>query len=102
MSALIWDYKVENDDDSADDIDDDDSSEGTNEDKNDSDEESKSNIKDEDDACSPTTKKREYSPARHWSAQQQRTSLMATTSKSVCISYIQICRVHLEEIMGLI
>jgi hypothetical protein len=61
--ALIWDYKVENDDDSADDIDDDDSSEGTNEDKNDSDEESKSNIKDADDACSPATKKRKYSPA---------------------------------------
>ena len=30
VSALIWDYKVENDDDSADGIDDDDSSEGTN------------------------------------------------------------------------
>jgi hypothetical protein len=55
-------YKVENDDDSADDIDDGNSSGGTNKD-NDSDEESKSNIKDEDDAFSPTTMKRKYSPA---------------------------------------
>jgi hypothetical protein len=61
VSALVWDYKVENEDedDSADDIDDDDSIED-----NGSDEESKRNIKDdEDDACSPTTKKRKYSPA---------------------------------------
>ncbi len=50
VSALIWDYKVENEDDSAaDDIDDDDSNED-----NGSDEESKRIIKDEDDTCSPT------------------------------------------------
>jgi hypothetical protein len=61
VSALVWDYKVENEDndDSVDDIDDDDSIED-----NGSNKESKRNIKDdEDDACSPTTKKRKYSPA---------------------------------------
>jgi hypothetical protein len=81
VSALIWDYTVENDDDTTDeDIDDNDSNED-----NSSNEESKRNVIDEDDACSPTTKK------LHQQRSHQQRSLMAW------MSYIQICHVHLER-----
>jgi hypothetical protein len=60
VSALIWDYKVENDEDNGDDIDDDNSSEGSNEDNDDG---KKSKVDDDNDAYSPPTKKRKYSPA---------------------------------------
>jgi hypothetical protein len=60
VSALIWDYKVKNDEDDDDDIDDNDVSEGGNEDN---DSGKPSEVDDDDDACSSPTKKHKYSPA---------------------------------------
>jgi hypothetical protein len=89
--ALIWDYKVENDEDDRNDIDDNNSSEGSNEDNDDG---KKSKVDDENDACLPPTKKRKYSPALASPAMER-----LTVTLLVWISYILICHVHSEEKM---